>query len=344
MNEFQCTMCNHAPFDTKVKLSKHSSSRHRTAETFTFGGVSCPLTVTDDNKYVCPEYKAQISSVRNLRRNMAQLRSWIRATQRNTRQSMETIDAEVHSGIPEISKDDCTTIIRIGFIFNPTSNVLICNRCHYIVYKSMVVTHLTKVHNLKIADERATFSTTRSYIIRPHLAIVWDDLIEEGLGESDDDYSVPRAFALDAFRPGQAAVDGIPVLDGVLTHRCVQSKETMRTHYRRNHDNQVVEFCPVRVQAFYSRSSVNQHGIPANVHSVPASHAAMTDKRDLNKFGIYFFAYKHPKSRNFELLKRISLKILHDSRRDTTAGYQVMLTKIIVEGKKRFCYPVQLRG
>ncbi|KAK9241473.1 hypothetical protein V1506DRAFT_465946, partial [Lipomyces tetrasporus] len=98
-------------------------------------------------------------------------------------------------------------------------------------------------------------------------------------------------------------------------------------------------------------------GIPANVHSVPASHAAITDKPDLNQFGIYFFAYKllewldlaelgpllqTPKVQEFELLKRISLHILQDSRMDTTAGYQVMLTKIMVEDKKRdFFHQVQ---
>ncbi|KAK9249907.1 hypothetical protein V1507DRAFT_446227 [Lipomyces tetrasporus] len=173
----------------------------------------------------------------------------------------------------------------------------------------MTTSHLTNVHKLKIADESAMFNTIRSYKIRPHLAIVWDDLVEE---------------ELDAFRPGQAAIDGISVLDGykcvlcesVLKHRCVRSKDAMRTHYERNHDDQVVEFCPVRVQAFYGRSSVNQQlryvhvtendaivtrtnpddfetlGIPANVHSVPASHAAITDKPDLNQFGIYFLAYK----------------------------------------------------
>ncbi|KAK9235009.1 hypothetical protein V1525DRAFT_411218 [Lipomyces kononenkoae] len=51
-----------------------------------------------------------------------------------------------------------------------------------------------------------------------------------------------------------SAVDGFKC---VLLHRCVQSKEAMRTHYKRHHANQVVEFQPVRVQAVrtFSRNS-----------------------------------------------------------------------------------------
>ncbi|KAK9426862.1 hypothetical protein V1505DRAFT_351806, partial [Lipomyces doorenjongii] len=403
INVFQCTMCNHAPFDTKAKLNKHTSSKHRTTATFNLSGQSFPLIVTDGNKYLCPNCKeTQISSVRNLRRHMSQSCSSNQhhvSTVHPTIQSptghsleseMEHTAAAVHSGTTEISEDDCMSMRGIGCTFNPRWNVLICNRCHYIVDKSMITSHLTNVHRLIIADKRAMFRTIQSYKLRPHLAIVWDELSEEGLGESDDEYSGPRAFEAEAFRPGQAAIDGISVLDGykcvacesALKHRCVQSKEAMRTHYRRNHDNQVLEFHPVRVQAFYGRSSVNpqlryvhvtqnndtimvqnetdnieKFGIPANVHTVPASHAAITDKRDLNQFGIHFFAYKllewldlaelgpllqTPRVQEFEILKRISLQILNDSRMDTTAGFQVMLGKIMVEDKKReFFHEVQ---
>ncbi|KAK9342744.1 hypothetical protein V1522DRAFT_279786 [Lipomyces starkeyi] len=390
---FQCTLCKHAPFDTKGKLYKHSSSKHRNATTFDFNGGTFPLVVTDGNKYVCPTCKTEVSSVRSLKRHMGQYCNAGQSNAQNTSGAARDSNAAIAArssltGTPG-SAVDCTSLDGMGMSLDLVWNVLICNRCHYIVDKSMITSHLTNVHKLKIADESAMLNTIRSYKIRPHLAIVWDDLIEEELGQSDDAYSGPRPFALDAFRPGQAAIDGISVLDGykcvlcesVLKHRCVRSKDAMRTHYKRNHDDQVVEFCPVRVQAFYGRSSVNQQlryvhvtendaivtrtnpddfetlGIPANVHSVPASHAAITDKPDLNQFGIYFFAYKllewldlaelgpllqTPKVQEFELLKRISLHILHDSRMDTTAGYQVMLTKIMVEDKKRdFFHQVQ---
>ncbi|KAK9481494.1 hypothetical protein V1527DRAFT_479480 [Lipomyces starkeyi] len=68
---FQCTVCNHAPFGTKAKLNKHSSSKHRKATTFDFSGMSFPLLLTDDNKYVCPTCKAEKSSVSGLRRHMS---------------------------------------------------------------------------------------------------------------------------------------------------------------------------------------------------------------------------------------------------------------------------------
>ncbi|KAK9384493.1 hypothetical protein V1515DRAFT_611413 [Lipomyces mesembrius] len=67
---FQCTACNHAPFNTKAKLNKHSSSKHRKAATFNSSGKSFPLLVTDNNKYVCPACKAEKSSVSGLRRHM----------------------------------------------------------------------------------------------------------------------------------------------------------------------------------------------------------------------------------------------------------------------------------
>ncbi|KAK9242119.1 hypothetical protein V1506DRAFT_509754 [Lipomyces tetrasporus] len=88
------------------------------------------------------------------------------AIQSHTRQTseteMENTTAEAHSGTAEISKDDYISIRRIGFAFNPTWNVLICNRCHYIVDKSMITSHLTNVHKLKIADESAMQAPSRN--------------------------------------------------------------------------------------------------------------------------------------------------------------------------------------
>ncbi|KAK9384308.1 hypothetical protein V1515DRAFT_633631 [Lipomyces mesembrius] len=135
------------------------------------------------------------------------------------------------------------------------------------------------------------------YKLRLHLAITTN---------------TPRPFEFDAFRPNRNAIDGISVLDGF---KCVLCEKVETQSLQENHDNQVLEFCPVRVQAYYGRSSVSPQlryvqvtenevivvrtetddietfEIPANVHSVPASHATITDKRVLNQFGIYVFGY-----------------------------------------------------
>ncbi|KAK9349621.1 hypothetical protein V1523DRAFT_337712, partial [Lipomyces doorenjongii] len=153
---------------------------------------------------------------------------------------------------------------------------------------------------------------------------VWDERTERELDDSDDEHAGRTGYASIAFRPGAAAVEGVAVVDGYkcvlcengLQHRCVQSKEAMRTHYRRQHPSQVVDFCSVRVQAFYGRSVANpqlryvevsenitdsttpetdditKFGIPANVHSVPAAHSTVVDKREMNRFGRHFFAYQ----------------------------------------------------
>ncbi|KAK9364440.1 hypothetical protein V1509DRAFT_572884 [Lipomyces kononenkoae] len=103
---------------------------------------------------------------------------------------------------------------------------------------------------------------------------------------------------------------------------------------------------------------ITKFGIPANVHSVPGAHTAVADNRDLNQFGKVFFAYKllewldlgelemlqKPDNRSFDILKRIATQILEDSRADATAGFQVMLGKVMAGDEKReYFHEVQER-
>ncbi|KAK9235269.1 hypothetical protein V1525DRAFT_390626 [Lipomyces kononenkoae] len=184
-------------------------------------------------------------------------------------------------------------------------------RCHHIVDKSMVEDHLTKVRKLEIQDKACAI---RAYRLRPHLSV--DDGFESG-----------------AFRQGAAAVEGVTVFDGykcvlcesALQHRCVQSKEAMRTHSKRNHPN------PVRIQVVYGRSAANPQlryvevaednttaamretdditmiGIPATVHGLSGAHTAVADNRDRDQFGRAFYAYKL-----LEWLGLAELELLHN--------------------------------
>ncbi|KAK9241773.1 hypothetical protein V1506DRAFT_447754, partial [Lipomyces tetrasporus] len=158
---------------------------------------------------------------------------------------------------------DCSTLEGMGLVFNPEWNVLICIRCRHIVDQSMMINHLTKTHKLKVDDQKLAWRTMLSHKVRPHLLVVWDEWVEREMDYWDDEYTNANELTPEAFRPGSANIGGIAVSDGckclpcerALTHRCVQSKEALRTHYKRNHGNSEIEFCPVRVQAFYGRSS-----------------------------------------------------------------------------------------
>ncbi|KAK9234200.1 hypothetical protein V1525DRAFT_428640 [Lipomyces kononenkoae] len=149
----------------------------------------------------------------------------------------------------------------------------------------------------------AMWSTIRAYRVTPHLAVQ--------LGDADDEYAARTGCE-------SAAVEGVSV------HRC------------RNHANQVVDF-----------SAIAENDATADV--------AETDTDDITKFGIpanfgrVFFAYKllewldlaelemlhSPRDRSFDALKRITTQMLEDSRADVTAGFQVMLGKVMVGDEKR---------
>ncbi|KAK9491455.1 hypothetical protein V1508DRAFT_457031, partial [Lipomyces doorenjongii] len=210
---FQCTLCNHAPFYTKEKLRKHSSSRHRKAATFSFNGETFPLLVTDDSKYICPTCKTETSSVRSLKRHMGRQNC-------RTRQVIEgpTIDQPEDT---QSENGDATGTIEgphkmadLGLTYENTWNVAVCDRCHFVVDKAMVIEHLTTVHGLVAQNYDSVLRVLRMHRLRPHLAIIWDDAIEDQLDESDDEDQGAQLFNPPAFRPGSASLQGIPVQDG----------------------------------------------------------------------------------------------------------------------------------
>ncbi|KAK9371590.1 uncharacterized protein V1513DRAFT_487754 [Lipomyces chichibuensis] len=385
---YSCSKCPHEPFASKAKLSKHVSNYHREANTIKAGGKIYPLSFgTNVNYILCPECNAGCSNIGNLRRH---LNRHCKGSTGNNDNDMHI--EEIEGGVETTGTDaiDCTSLEGIGMMYDSEWNVLVCKRCHHIVDQSMMAHHLTKVHKLKVKDEEALWRTMRLYKLRPHLTVIWDESTEQEMDDSDDEGTTAKDFEAEAFRPGSAAISDVLIADGfkcltcerALTHKCLQSKGAMRTHFTRNHPGRDMELCQVRVQAFYGRSSAQQQlryvevtetradtesrsatddyatfGIPANVHSVPTSHSAVADKRDLNLFGRYFFAYKmlewldldelgpyllNPADKSFSLLKRISKKILEDSRAHTSPGFQIMLTKVMEDDDKRkFFHEVQ---
>ncbi|KAK9494587.1 hypothetical protein V1508DRAFT_350485 [Lipomyces doorenjongii] len=208
---------------------------------------------------------------------------------------------------------------------------------------------------------------------------------------SDDEDAGGAEFAVETFRPGSAAINGIAVSDGwkclrcelAGTHKCTQSSEALRSHFKRVHanDGDKADSSPVRVQALYGRSSAqhqlryvevsnnwepqatpevgeyDRFGIPADVHYVQSSHSGAPDKRDANLFGQHFLGYKllerlsleelahylhNPQGEAFKLLKWITRQILDDSRAHTTAGFQMMLAKLMSDNDRRdFFHEVQ---
>ncbi|KAK9427059.1 hypothetical protein V1505DRAFT_381446 [Lipomyces doorenjongii] len=136
----------------------------------------------------------------------------------------------------------------------------------------------------------------------------------------------------------------------------------MRTHYKRHHPNQTVEYHQVRVQAFYGRSNtqstdlapLSAFGIPTNIHS-------FLERKDLNQSGVKFQGYTlleivdssdlgnilhNSQDESFELLKKLTLRMLEASREDTMAGFQPLLGKVMVwdSDKDYFCESAMRRS
>ncbi|KAK9489177.1 hypothetical protein V1508DRAFT_442917, partial [Lipomyces doorenjongii] len=196
---FQCTFCNHAPFDTKVKLTKHLSSKHRKAATFCFSGETFPLLVTHDNK--------------SLKRHIGG---------QNCRSSQVIVGPTIYQPGDTQSEQcgstgtiaDPHTMAHLGFTIDDTWKVAICEQCHFIVDKSMIMDHLKGVHKREILNVDAVVQILRMYHLRPHLAVIWDDTSEDPdlLDESDDEDS-RSYFTPPAFRPGSEALQRIQIKD-----------------------------------------------------------------------------------------------------------------------------------
>ncbi|ODQ68694.1 hypothetical protein LIPSTDRAFT_7532 [Lipomyces starkeyi NRRL Y-11557] len=386
---FQCLECDHAPFDTKAKFNKHSSSKHRRAETFEFSGVAYPLTVTSDDMYACPTCMAKTASVRSLKRHMVRHRDKAQEERLSEREQIQDHSEDLRNSERRI--DDTDTLItsgdiseirsmeELGFMIEATWKVAICTRCKFVVDRAVLIDHLKLKHGLENPNEDAILQVARQYALRPHLAIIWDETTESQVDESDDEDHGSSLFNPTAFRPGSSALRGIPVQDGFkcevceqrLRHICVKTKEGMRTHYKRHHLDQTVEYHQVRVQAFYGRSKVQSQlrfvqvtetqstdmaplsafGIPENIHSVPGHNSTVVERKDLNQFGVKFQGYAlleivdlsdlgnllhNSQDESFELLKKLSLRMLEASREDTMAGFQPLLGKVMVGDSDKY--------
>ncbi|KAK9342129.1 hypothetical protein V1522DRAFT_461063 [Lipomyces starkeyi] len=375
---FQCT---------EIKLNKHASSRHRKAANFHFNGVFYPLITTDNDKYACPMCKAETASISNLRRHMGQNCG---RNQDDPFEGSEPIEEPENDhgklGINEtgplaISRDVSTisSIGDLGFVIEAMWQVAICTHCKFVVDKALFTDHLKLKHGLDNPNEDAILHVVRQYALRPHLAIIWDETTENEVDESDDEDHGSSLFNPTAFRPGSAALRGIPVQDGFkcevceqrLRHICVKTKEGMRTHYKRHHLDQTVEYHQIRVQAFYGRSNVQSQlrfvqvtetqstdmaplaafGIPENIHSAPGHNSTVVERKDLNQFGVKFQGYAlleivdlsdlgnllhNSQDESFELLKKLSLRMLEASREDTMAGFQPLLGKVMVGDSDKY--------
>ncbi|KAK9489132.1 hypothetical protein V1508DRAFT_362467 [Lipomyces doorenjongii] len=211
------------------------------------------------------------------------------------------------------------TMADLGFTTEDTWKVAICDHCHFIVDKSMIIDHIKGIHRLEIRNVNAVLLVLRMNHLRIHLPVIWDDNVDDQLDDSEEEDRGPSFFHPPAFRPGSAALQGIPVHDGFkcqlceqrLHHACTITKKGMRTHYSRYHGGQSVEYHPAKFQAFYGRSkiasqlryvevmdienqrqdSITPFGIPENIPSVPNHSSTITAKRDLNQFGVNFQVY-----------------------------------------------------
>ncbi|KAK9371663.1 uncharacterized protein V1513DRAFT_461190 [Lipomyces chichibuensis] len=342
---FQCLECDHAPFDTKAKLNKHSSSKHRRAATFEFSGVAYPLAMTDDDMYACPTCKAKAASVRSLRCHMDRHRDRAREERLSEREPIQNNQAD---GIPEqetLTIIEPRTLDDIGFSYEYICKVAICD---------------LSCMGSKSPNANAVLRVLRMHRLRPHLVIIWDDAIEDQLDESDDGTQGIQLFSPPAFRSGSAPLHGIPVQDGfkcqlceqMLTHVCVTTKKGLRTHYKRTNSfygrsklQSQLRYVEVRPTVTSDSTPLPVFGIPDDVHMVPGHNSTITERKDLNQFGIKFQGYTlldivdlsdlgnllhKTEDQSFEVLRVLCLRMLDESRAKNKAGFQPMLGKVMV--------------
>ncbi|KAK9343621.1 hypothetical protein V1522DRAFT_394250 [Lipomyces starkeyi] len=358
-SQFICDQCMHTPFETKIQLTKHISRKHREAQTFVFKGETYTLVSNDDGKYLCPKCTSQISTIRYVENSVRHLvlgnSAWTQAEV--VRAVAENEAASTHGDVlAQIT--DCRTVADLGFTIEQTWQVSICTRCKFVVDKAMWIEHIEEKHSLQVANADAVWLVARMYNLRPYLAIVWDESTEDQLDESDDEQEGTSQSSPGAFRPGSAPLEGIPVHDGLKCQLC-------------NHRGQTVDYHPVHVQTFYGRSKhqsqlryvevsptessdripLSVFGIPDDVHSVPGQNSTITERKDLNQFGIKFQDYTlldivnlsdlgnllhKAEDQSFEVLKGLCLRMLVESGEDTKAGFQPMLGKVMVGEPEKY--------
>ncbi|KAK9481668.1 hypothetical protein V1527DRAFT_502651 [Lipomyces starkeyi] len=185
------------------------------------------------------------------------------------------------------------TLDDIGFTYEDTWKVSICNNCHFV--------HLRTVHRFDVPNANAVLLILRMRRLRPYLAIIWDDANEDQLDESDDEGRGHSSAGIST--RAQTALNANS--EQRLRQICVTSKKGMPTHYRRHHKAQAVEYYSVQVQAKYGRSRtqsqalfvqvtptetgdttpLSTYGIPDYIHSVPGHNSIVLEREDLRVQG-----------------------------------------------------------
>ncbi|KAK9426880.1 hypothetical protein V1505DRAFT_396605 [Lipomyces doorenjongii] len=198
-----------------ISLTSTSLASIDRAATFNYNGASYPL-ISDEGKYSCPKCSSSMASISGLRRHLARVR---RRRSGHTSAAVQTDAPEAGpDALPEqeteataFTLEEPRTLDDFEFTYENTWQIAICNRCHFVVDMATVIEHLTTVHGLVVQSHDSVLRVLRMHRLRPHLAVIWDDTIEDQLDESDDEDQGAQLFNPPAFRPGSVALRGIPV-------------------------------------------------------------------------------------------------------------------------------------
>ncbi|KAK9311043.1 hypothetical protein V1524DRAFT_457723 [Lipomyces starkeyi] len=185
------------------------------------------------SKYPCPKCDRKTTSLSALKRHLAHNCQEVRQVTRPTAPDagpdaipeQETVTAAFN--LEGLNSYKPRTLDDIGFSHENTWQVAICDCCHFVVDMPMVIEHLTSVHGLEVPNTNDVLLVLRMHRLRPHLAIIWDDTIEDQLDESDDESQGIlglRVYYLirQLFDQGLRRSRGIPVQD------CGKAKNRMK--------------------------------------------------------------------------------------------------------------------
>ncbi|KAK9488999.1 hypothetical protein V1508DRAFT_401297, partial [Lipomyces doorenjongii] len=163
---FSCGRCD------SDKLNKHISSKHRQSSTFNYNGASYPL-ISAEGKYLCPNCSASMASISGLRRHLAR----VCGRSAHTSAAVQTDAPEAGTdAMPE--EEAVATPLKISR--NPARWRTSCSLTKIFgrspsVLGAMLIDHLTQKHGLDNLNEDAILRVAHQYVLRPHLAIIWDE-------------------------------------------------------------------------------------------------------------------------------------------------------------------------
>ncbi|KAK9486020.1 hypothetical protein V1527DRAFT_482434 [Lipomyces starkeyi] len=120
----------------------------------------------------------------------------------------------------------------LGFMIEATWKVAICTRCKFVVDKAVLIDHLKQKHGLDNSIEDAILQVARQYALRPHLAIIWDEIAENQLAvQIMDNFNSsgiefePAVSKNSGRRPGRASIAQIieaSDIEGLTSKRTVK--------------------------------------------------------------------------------------------------------------------------